>query len=77
MSPIRVGRPSPLSLSGVTLQKRALHDLLKQISCPDGCFLPPPSGSGLRTPDPSGGFYCPVFHVLNSTSTLVWAFVQV
>lgn len=53
------------------------RDLLKQISCADGCSLPPPSGSGLRTPDPSGGFNCPVFHVLNSTSTLVWAFVQV
>lgn len=52
--------------------------MLKQIPRADErCSLPQPSGSGLRTPDPSGGFNCPGFHVLNSRSTLVWAFVQV
>jgi len=74
MSPTWVGGPSPPLLLSRSHPKRALCALLKQISHAGDLSLLPFSVSGLRTPSPGRGFNCPVFQVLNSTYTLVWAF---
>lgn len=74
MSPVSQWGPAPLALLSVNHPKRAPCMLLKQILRVGDRHLPTAPASELRSPSPSGGFSCLVFHVLSSTYTLVWAF---